>query len=207
MTKLELLIAEDDALFQKILIQVLGSEYNVIIANDGQQAWEILKRPKAPRLAILDWVMPGLSGPQVCRNVRSDASLSSMYLIILTAKNNEADIVSGLRAGADDYITKPFITAELRARVRVGERVLALQEDLKEQSFCASQASRRESLLRKSLADCSLRNKFCTTVENPGMAESSPVDPSICCPVTGAETGVSVDQLLLRTLEESNSKH
>jgi|SRR5579862_377460 len=207
MTKLRLLIAEDDALFQRILNEVLGSDYEITVAVDGTQAWEMLQQPDAPRLAILDWVMPGLSGPQVCRNIRSYPSLSSMYLIILTSKNNQADIVSGLRAGADDYITKPFIAAELRARVRVGERVLALQEAIEKQSICANQATRREALLRKSLADCPLRSKLDPSVQVPGIEVAPPIHPSLCCPVTCAETGLPVDQLLVHMVEKSNTKH
>ena len=131
---MRLLIAEDDDFFQKILQQVLGADHEIMMVNSGDEAWAVLQRADAPKLAILDWVMPGLSGPQVCRKVRACPELSSMYLIILTAKNNEADIVSGLRAGADDYITKPPLPAELRARLRVGERVLELQAALEEQS-------------------------------------------------------------------------
>ncbi len=138
---MKVLIAEDDDFFLKLLQQVLGPDHEFIVAHDGKEAWAILQGPDAPKLAILDWVMPGLSGPQVCRKVRACAALSSMYLIILTAKNNEADIVSGLRAGADDYITKPPIPAELRARVRVGERILELQALVEAQSVLSNQAS------------------------------------------------------------------
>ena len=131
---MKLLIAEDDVLFQKILSQILAPTYEIVLACTGQEAWDILQTPDAPRLAILDWVMPGLTGPEICRKVRASERLRSMYLLIVTSKNNEADIVSGLRAGADDYITKPPIAAELRARLRVGERVLSLQESLEAQS-------------------------------------------------------------------------
>jgi DNA-binding response OmpR family regulator len=103
----------------------------LVIAQDGNEAWRELQRPGAPRLAILDWVMPGLSGPQICRKIRASSTLSSTYLILLTARNNEGDIVSGLRAGADDYITKPPVPAELHARIRMGERVLSLQDAVK----------------------------------------------------------------------------
>src|ERR1035437_9786240 len=149
---MRLLIAEDDVFFQKLLQQILLPDHEIVVAYDGNEAWEKLQSPDAPQLAILDWVMPGLSGPQVCRRVRACAALSSMYLIILTAKNNEADIVSGLRAGADDYITKPPIPAELRARVRVGERILALQDAVEAQSLLANQALRGENLPGKSPA-------------------------------------------------------
>ncbi len=131
MTKTKLLIADDDPFFQTLLGGLLAPDYEVVIVQNGTDAWRELQAPDAPRLAILDWVMPGLSGPQICRKVRSSRTLSSTYLILLTARNNESDIVSGLRAGADDYITKPPIPAELRARIKMGERVLALQDAVK----------------------------------------------------------------------------
>ncbi len=132
---MKLLVAEDDVLFQRLLAELLGPEYEVVLACTGDEAWEILQRPDAPQLAILDWVMPGLTGPEICRKVRADERLHSMYLLIVTSKNSEADIVAGLRAGADDYITKPPIAAELRARVRVGERVLSLQRAVEAQAL------------------------------------------------------------------------
>src|SRR5579871_209638 len=146
---MKLLLAEDDIFFQSVLQQVLAPDHRIEIVSDGMQAWERLQQPDPPRLAILDWVMPGLTGPEICRKVREDASLSSMYLIILTSRNNEADIVSGLRAGADDYITKPSMPAELRARVRVGERILALQDAVEGQSVFANEAPVRRNLPRE----------------------------------------------------------
>src|SRR6266536_1167163 len=137
---MKLLIADDDPFFQELLQQVLAPEHEILIAADGNEAWERIQGPDAPRLAILDWVMPGMSGPQVCRKVRASVLLPSMYLIILTAKNNEADIVSGLRAGADDYISKPPVPAELRARVRVGQRILELQAAVQGQSTLTKQS-------------------------------------------------------------------
>jgi DNA-binding response OmpR family regulator len=124
----KLLIAEDDVLFQRALVQVLACEYEIVLATTGDEAWEILQRADAPRLAVLDWVMPGLTGPEICRRVRNSLEMNSMYLLILTSKSNDADIVAGLRAGADDYLTKPPTAEELRARVRMGVRVLALQD-------------------------------------------------------------------------------
>lgn len=139
---MRVLIAEDDRFFQKLLEQIL-SEHELAITYDGNEAWTALQNPDPPRLAILDWVMPGLSGPEICRKVRACSSLASTYLILLTAKNNEADIVSGLQAGADDYITKPPLAAELQARVKVGERILALQDNLAVKTALADQAFRR----------------------------------------------------------------
>lgn len=131
MHKTKLLLADDDPFFQTLIGGLLSPDYDLVIVPDGNEAWRELQKTDAPRLAILDWVMPGFSGPQICRKVRASSVLSSTYLILLTARNNESDIVSGLRSGADDYITKPPIPAELRARIRMGERVLALQDAVK----------------------------------------------------------------------------
>lgn len=133
MTRTKLLVADDDVFFQRVIEGVLAPVYDLVIVPDGMEAWHELQRSQAPRLAILDWVMPGLTGPQICRKVRATVHLSSTYLILLTARNNESDIISGLRAGADDYITKPPLPAELRARIKMGERVLALQDAVRAQ--------------------------------------------------------------------------
>ncbi len=113
---MKLLIAEDDPFFRRILEQLLGSEFEISTAVDGNVAWTMLQENDGPRLAVLDWVMPGMTGPEVCRLVRTTPRLASAYLILLTDKNSAADITAGLRAGADDYLTKPFDPGELRAR-------------------------------------------------------------------------------------------
>lgn len=139
--KTKILIAEDDGFFEKVLEQVLAPFYELVMTRNGNDAWDELRRPGAPRLAILDWVMPGLTGPEVCRKMRASSTLAPFYLMLLTAKNNESDIVAGLRSGADDYITKPPLPAELRARVRIGERVLALQDTVEAQAKLANYES------------------------------------------------------------------
>jgi DNA-binding response OmpR family regulator len=155
---MKLLIAEDDIFFRKLLQQTLGADYDVIQVEDGKEAWAILQQEDAPQLAILDWVMPGMSGPQVCRKVRQCSRLDSMYLIILTAKNTAADVVSGLRAGADDYVTKPFSPEELRARVKIGERILNLKDSLAGRSVEANESSAREKLLQQLLLSLPCRH-------------------------------------------------
>jgi sigma-B regulation protein RsbU (phosphoserine phosphatase) len=127
------LVADDDRVTAEILSRTLRRwEFDVTVVSDGAAAWDHLRQATAPTLAILDWMMPQLDGPEVCRRVRSDLPLANMYLVLLTARESRGDLVTGLDAGADDYVIKPFDAEELRARVQVGVRVLTLQERLAE---------------------------------------------------------------------------
>ena len=129
--RVRILIAEDDAVSRTVLERTLrGWGHEVIVTQNGTEAWDALLAEDAPRLAILDWMMPGLEGPEVCRRVRALARPVPTYLILLTARGQTNDVVAGLDSGADDYVTKPFDRQELQSRVRVGERVLALQQGL-----------------------------------------------------------------------------
>lgn len=126
-----ILIAEDDAVFRRVLEAWLGKwGYSVAVTSDGQQAWEVLQKEDAPKLAILDWMMPGMYGTELCRKVRAMAGAPYRYLLLLTAKTEKQDVIAGLEAGADDYLSKPFDSNELRARLRVGQRILDLQDQL-----------------------------------------------------------------------------
>ena len=128
---MRVLIAEDDAVSRRVLEATLTKwGYEVVVTTDGQQALEALKQPDAPSLAVLDWMMPGLDGSEVCRRVREVAGNRLLYVLLLTAKDRKEDIVAGLTAGADDYVVKPFDRAELKARLNVGERILQLQAEL-----------------------------------------------------------------------------
>lgn len=151
---MRILIAEDDALFRRLLQQVLAPEHEILLAENGAQAWEILLQPQPPALAVLDWVMPHFSGPQICRKAREHPQLASMYLMLLTAKNSTADVVSGLRAGADDFVTKPFVPEELRARVRIGERVVRLESEIRLQANELQRMRNFEERLRTLLPIC-----------------------------------------------------
>jgi DNA-binding response OmpR family regulator len=128
---MKILIAEDDPVSRRLLEATLTRwGYEVATVCDGTQAWDILQRPDAPRFAILDGMMPGLDGVEVCRRVRARGDAQPAYLILLSARQQMTDLLLGLYAGADDYITKPFRPEELRARVQVGVRVVKLQEAL-----------------------------------------------------------------------------
>jgi two-component system, cell cycle response regulator len=123
------LVAEDDAMFRKILASWLGNwGYQVTLAEDGARAWTILQQDLPPQLLILDWMMPALSGLELCRKVRERDQAPYQYILLATAKDAKQDLVRGLEAGADDYLTKPFDKSELRARLRAGNRILTLQD-------------------------------------------------------------------------------
>jgi sigma-B regulation protein RsbU (phosphoserine phosphatase) len=124
------LIVDDDRIATTLLSRALADwQFDISIAHDGEAAWE-LTRTQAPQLAIIDWMMPTLDGPGLCRRIRQDASRAHMHLILLSSRGSRADLVAGLNAGADDYLVKPFDPAELRARIHVAVRVLTLQERL-----------------------------------------------------------------------------
>jgi len=125
------LIAEDDPLFRRILQSWLQRwDYTVTAAENGRDAWDVLQKGDAPQLLILDWMMPGMDGLELCRRIRNGEQTPYRYVLLLTAKDDKHDVVAGLEAGADDYLTKPFDVDELRARVRAGRRILELQEEL-----------------------------------------------------------------------------
>lgn len=128
---MQILIAEDDKVSRRLLEATLAKwGYDVIVTQTGGEAWTALQRPGRPHLAVLDWMMPELEGPEVCRRVRSLPDGPQFYLLLLTAKVQTADIVQGLDAGADDYVTKPFEPDELRARITTGRRIVELHEKL-----------------------------------------------------------------------------
>jgi diguanylate cyclase (GGDEF)-like protein len=104
--------------------------YDPLTAHDGDEAWRLLQAEDAPRMAILDWMMPGMDGVEVCRRVRASGREPYQYILLLTSRTESQDLVDGMDAGADDYLTKPFIAQELRVRLRAGRRILDLQEEL-----------------------------------------------------------------------------
>ncbi len=128
---MRVLIADDNAMSRLTLRSQLKKwGYEVVEASDGDAAWAILSMPDSPRLAILDWMMPGLDGIELCRRVRAQELEPYLYVILLTGRESKDDVVAGLAAGADDYVTKPFDAQELRVRVRAGERICTLHGEL-----------------------------------------------------------------------------
>lgn len=128
---MKILVADDDAVSRCLMERLLHRVgYEVVLAEDGRQALKSLMSPERPRLALLDWMMPGLDGPSVCLEVRSHREQPYSYIILLTSKEAKEDLIAGLHAGADDYLTKPCNAEELKARLRTGERVLRLEDTL-----------------------------------------------------------------------------
>ncbi len=133
---MRILIAEDDPVSNRLLESILSKwNYDVITTSDGKEALEVLNSEDPPRIAILDWMMPKLSGVDVCSRIRKNEDNNYIYMILLTAKNQKEDIIKGLASGADDYITKPFDSHELELRLKAGRRVIELEDKLKHQAF------------------------------------------------------------------------
>jgi two-component system, cell cycle response regulator len=128
---MKILIAEDDIVSRRLLQATLQKwGYEILAANDGVQAWEMLQGPHPPKLVVLDWVMPGLDGVEICRKLRGQISKPYTYILLLTSKGQRMDMLAALDAGADDFISKPFDPHELKGRLRAGERILDLQDEL-----------------------------------------------------------------------------
>ncbi len=128
---MKILIADDSNVSRHLLESIVRKwGYEVISTADGNQAWEALRHDDAPRMAILDWMMPGLTGPEVCRKVREKGIEPYTYILLLTSKTQKEDVIEGMMAGADDYVVKPFDQQELNVRLRAGRRIIDLQDEL-----------------------------------------------------------------------------
>ncbi len=130
---MRILIADDSVVSRHLLEATLTRwGYEVVVASDGSEAWNIFQSENPPRLAILDWMMPGMTGPDVCRHVRATAKDKDVYsyIILLSSKGEREDLIEGMEAGADDYLTKPFDQHELKVRLRPGVRIIELQGEL-----------------------------------------------------------------------------
>jgi DNA-binding response OmpR family regulator len=131
---MKILVAEDDAVTRRMLVVTLERlGWDVITAEDGNAAWhvfETLKGKDAPEIAVLDWMMPGIEGIEICRRLHTTPGFELVYIILVTSRGGKEDLSYGLAAGANDYVTKPFDPVELEARVRVGQRMVKLQRSL-----------------------------------------------------------------------------
>ncbi len=143
---MRVLIVDDDAVSRRVLqVTLIKWGYEVVTATNGLEAWQILRQSNAPRLAILDWMMPGMDGVELCREIRKMEDVPYIYTLLLTGKISKEDLVEGMQAGADDYIRKPFDPEELKVRLRAGKRILDLQSEL---------LAAKETLRHQATHDC-----------------------------------------------------
>ena len=163
MGKLRVLVADDDAVSRTIVGAMLRKAgFDVVPVSDGDEAWARLNADDSPSLALLDWMMPGLAGPEVARRLRQRGDATPPYVILLTSRDSSADVVAGLRAGADDYVTKPAHEDELIARVNVGARVVQLQAALADRVRSLEEALANVQTLQTLLPMCA----YCKSVRN-----------------------------------------
>jgi phosphoserine phosphatase RsbU/P len=155
------LIAEDEAVSRRLLEATLRRwGHEVVVTVDGDAAWAALQRPDAPSVAILDWMMPGVEGVEICRRVQAQGSPTPPYLILLTANSERANVIAGLEAGADDFMGKPFDPDELRARLIVATRVVELRQKLADRVSQLEAAMGRVKQLHGLLPICAYCKKI-----------------------------------------------
>jgi len=143
---MRVLLAEDELVSSRKLVSMVRSwGYETLLVNDGTKAWDVLQQPDTPRLAVLDWMMPGLDGPEVCRRLRQREE-PYVYVLLLTSRGEKEDVVVGLDAGADDYVTKPYSPLELRHRLNAGRRIIELQERVEAQKDEIRALARKDAL-------------------------------------------------------------
>jgi len=151
----KILIVEDDPVSRRLLEAFLSKwGYEVVVTSDGSEAWEVLQKPEAPNLVISDWMMPHIDGVELCRKIREMGRSDYTYFIILTAKGGKEDIVKGLEAGADDYLVKPFDQEEMKCRVKIGGRIIALEQRIRQMAsidFLTGVLNRRAFMERMEL--------------------------------------------------------
>ena len=146
---MKILIAEDDSVSCRILeAHLVKWGHKVVAVKDGAEAWDVLQRLGAPRIAVLDWVMPKIDGPELCRRIRAATDMPFTYVVILTAKERTSNIVEALDAGADDYLTKPYHAEELRSRIGAAARIVLLHEKLEEANAKLFMMARTDALTR-----------------------------------------------------------
>ena len=152
---MRILIADDDPASRRLLEATLTRwGYEVVVTSDGEQAWQAVESADPPPLFILDWLMPAMDGVDVCRKARARKNARSAYIILLTSRSSKEDLIAGLEAGADDYVTKPFDPQELQARLHVGCRVIELQRTLAARVEELEAALSREKHLQGLLPIC-----------------------------------------------------
>jgi DNA-binding response OmpR family regulator len=146
---MRVLIADDDPLIRRMVECIVrNADYDVLLASDGREAFQILQGEDPPKLAIIDWMMPGLDGLELCRTLRGLPTSAPTYVILVTGRDTQEDIVAGFHSGADDYVTKPIRKEQLQRRLAIGRRIVQLQSSLEARDRELAQALAELSRLR-----------------------------------------------------------
>lgn len=170
---MRILIAEDDPVSSRVLATTLTKwGHEVVTTDNGLEAWAALQKDDAPRLAILDWMMPGIEGPEVCRRVRRNFKTAPAYVMLLTALHSKEQMVEGLEAGADDYLTQPFDRNELRVRLQAGARIIELQGRLAQRVRELEAAIAECKQAEKALRNLTLTDDLTGLYNHRGLARS-----------------------------------
>ena len=177
---MQALVVDDSAVYRKLIGDHLRSwGFGVTLAESGSEAWQILEQPNAPKLVLLDWVLPDLDGIELCRRIRQAGSSSPyVYIILLTSKEGRQNMLQAMQAGADDYLVKPFDELELKARLLVGKRILDLQEEL-----VSARESMRHAATHDSLTGLTNRGEILAMLERElerARRERKPVAVILC---------------------------
>ncbi len=152
---MRVLVAEDEITSMRLLETLLERwGYEVVSSTDGESAWAILQGLDAPTIAVLDWMMPELDGAEICRRLRQRENGEYVYVVMVSAKEERQDVIAGLQAGADDYLTKPFEQEELHARLRTAQRIVELQRQLRGKVSELEKALREINQLRGIIPIC-----------------------------------------------------
>jgi DNA-binding response OmpR family regulator len=193
-----ILIAEDHYVSRHLLERNLTNwGFEVMAAEDGEAAVEVLESASAPPLAIIDWMMPRMDGLDVCKRIRADSTRPYIYLVLLTAKSHKEEIAAGLEAGADDYVIKPFDPDELRARLKVGQRVVELERQLAGRVAELEMALTEVKQLKRLLPIC----MYCKSIRDDGDYWRQ-IEEYIHCE-TGTDFSHSICPACLEKLKES----
>jgi len=177
---MQALVVDDSAVYRKLIGDHLRSwGFGVTLAESGSEAWQILEQPNAPKLVLLDWVLPDLDGIELCQRIRQAGSSSPyIYIILLTSKEGRQNMLQAMQAGADDYLVKPFDELELKARLLVGKRILDLQEEL-----VSARESMRHAATHDSLTGLTNRGEILAMLERElerARRERKPVAVILC---------------------------
>jgi phosphoserine phosphatase RsbU/P len=160
---MRILIADDDDVSRLALQRLLAKRgHDLVVATNGNEAWQALEAEDPPKMAILDWMMPELDGVEICRRLRAAPNHKAVYLILLTSRDSKKHILEGLESGANDYVTKPFDPDELQARVNVGVQMVQLQSELAQRVAELEEASACVNHLQGLLPMCS----YCKSIRD-----------------------------------------